>query len=92
MGTTNVTIRMDEELKKQAEELFADLGMNMTTAIVTFTKQAVREQAIPFTISRNVPNAETKQAIDEIQELKKNPNKQTYSSFEDLLKEVKDDV
>ena len=48
MATTNVTIRMDEELKKQAEELFADLGMNMTTAIVTFTKQAVREQALPF--------------------------------------------
>ena len=54
--------------------------------------QAVREQAIPFTISRNVPNAETRQAIEEIQELKKNPNKQTYSSFGDLLKEVEADV
>lgn len=92
MATTNVTIRMDEELKKQAEELFADLGMNMTTAIVTFTKQAVREQAIPFVISRNVPNEETAQAIREIQEIKKNPNKQTYSSFGELLKEVESDV
>lgn len=36
MATTNVTIRMDEELKKQAEELFADLGLNMTTAFTTF--------------------------------------------------------
>ena len=39
MATTNVTIRMDEELKKQAEELFADLGLNMTTAFTTFVKQ-----------------------------------------------------
>ena len=53
MGTTNITIRMDDELKKQAEELFADLGLNMTTAIIAFTKQAVREQRIPFIISRN---------------------------------------
>lgn len=83
---------MDEELKKQAEELFADLGMNMTTAIVTFTKQAVREQAIPFVISRNMPNQETVQAIEEIRELKKNSNKKTYSSFGELLKEVEADV
>ena len=92
MATTNVTIRMDEDLKKQAEELFADLGMNMTTAIVTFTKQAVREQAIPFVISRNIPNEETIQAIKEVERLKKDPNKRTYSSFDELLKEVEADV
>lgn len=92
MAITNVTIRMDEELKKQAEELFADLGMNMTTAIVTFTKQAVREQAIPFIISRNMPNEETMQAIKEVERLRKDPNKRTYSSFDELLEEVKADV
>ena len=92
MATTNVTIRMDEDLKKQAEELFADLGMNMTTAIVTFTQQAVREQAIPFVISRNIPNEETIQAIKEVERLKKDPNKRTYSSFDELLKEVEADV
>ena len=53
--------------------------------------QAVREQAIPFTISRNVPNEETKQAIEAIQELKKNHNKQIYSSFGELEKAVRND-
>ena len=48
MSTTGVTIRMDEQLKKQAEELFAELGMNMTTALTIFTKAAVRQQRIPF--------------------------------------------
>ena len=83
---------MDEDLKKQADELFADLGMNMTTAIVTFIKQAVREQAIPFVISRNIPNEETIQAIKGVERLKKDPNRQTYSSFDELLKEVEGDV
>ncbi|MFT4004134.1 MAG: type II toxin-antitoxin system RelB/DinJ family antitoxin [Lacrimispora sp.] len=67
MATTNVTIRMDEELKKQAEDLFSDLGLNLTTAFVAFAKQAVREQRIPFTLSRNIPNEETLHAIGNVQ-------------------------
>ena len=65
--------------------------MNMTTAIVTFIKQAEREQAIPFVISRNIPNEETIQAIKGVERLKKDPNRQTYSSFDELLKEVEAD-
>ncbi|WP_028307902.1 type II toxin-antitoxin system RelB/DinJ family antitoxin [Desulfitibacter alkalitolerans] len=52
MATTNVNIRMDEKLKKQAEELFADLGMNMTTAINIFVRQSVSYGGIPFEIIR----------------------------------------
>lgn len=40
----NVSIRMDDNLKKQAEDLFNDLGMNLTTAFTIFVKQAIREQ------------------------------------------------
>lgn len=92
MSTTNVTIRLDEDLKREAEALFSDLGLNMTTAITVFMKQAVREQRIPFALSKNHPNEETLEAIREVQELKNNPNKKTYSSFLELLKEVQDDV
>lgn len=92
MATTNITVRMDEELKKQAEELFSDLGLNMTTAFTAFVKQAVREQRIPFMLSRNLPNEDTIQAMEEIQKLKKDPNKKTYSSFSELLEEVKHEV
>lgn len=65
MATTNITIRIDEELKKQAEDLFSDLGLNLTTAFVAFAKQAVREQRIPFALSRNIPNEETKKTIED---------------------------
>ncbi|MCL2321179.1 MAG: type II toxin-antitoxin system RelB/DinJ family antitoxin [Oscillospiraceae bacterium] len=64
MPTTNVTIRMDEDLKKEAEDLFSDLGLNLTTAFVAFVKQAVREQRMPFVLSRNIPNEETRKAIE----------------------------
>jgi DNA-damage-inducible protein J len=51
MATTNVTIRMDENLKKQAEMLFEDMGMNMTTAFTVFTKAVVRQGKIPFEVA-----------------------------------------
>lgn len=53
MATVNVTIRMDETLKKQADELFSDLGLSLSSAFTMFAKQAVREQRIPFEITRN---------------------------------------
>ena len=51
MAQTNLNIRVDEDIKKQAEELFAELGMNMTTAINVFLRQVIRERGIPFYIT-----------------------------------------
>ena len=64
MKNVNVTLRVDEELKKNAENLFFDLGLNMTTAFNIFLRQAVREQQIPFQVTRNTPNAVTLAAMD----------------------------
>lgn len=62
MATTSVTIRMDENLKKQAELLFDEMGLNMTTAITIFTKAVVRQQKIPFEISAAPFYSEANQA------------------------------
>ena len=51
--TTSMNLRIDKKLKKDAETLFETLGINMTTAINIFLKQAVREQGIPFQITAN---------------------------------------
>ena len=64
MKNVNVTLRVDEDLKKQAESLFSELGMNLTTAFNVFLRQSVREQQIPFQVSKNVPNALTLAAMD----------------------------
>lgn len=47
-----ITVRLDEETKEQAEELFDDLGMSMSSAIIVFLKQCVRKGGIPFEIQR----------------------------------------
>lgn len=65
MANTSMNIRMDTEVKRQAEALFGEIGMNMTTAINIFLKQSIRENGIPFEIKINQPNAETLEAINE---------------------------
>jgi len=48
MEMTNINIRTETEVKTKAQALFAALGLDMTTAINMFLRQAVREQALPF--------------------------------------------
>ena len=49
---TTLSIKMDRKLKSEADKLFAEMGMNLTTAVNVFVRQAVLEQAIPFRIYR----------------------------------------
>lgn len=85
--TTNISIRMDVELKKQAEQLFSELGMNMTTAFNIFLRQAVRQQRIPFDVALETPNAETLEAFAEVERMKKDPNLgRTYTDVDEMMK------
>ena len=52
MANINVTIRIDEDLKEEADQLFDDLGMSFTTAINVFVKQSLREGRIHFEITK----------------------------------------
>ena len=89
MATTNINVRIDTELKQSAEALFADLGLNMSSAITMFLKSAVSHDGIPFEVKRITPNAETRAALAEYDKMKKHPDKyKRYSSFEDLMDEV----
>ena len=72
MATTNINVRVDTDLKQAAESLFSDLGLDMSSAITMFLKSAVSNDGIPFEVKR-VPNAETRAALAEYDEMKKNP-------------------
>lgn len=65
MAKVSANISIDAEVKKQAQELFADLGMDLSTAINVYLKKAIAEQGIPFEITREVPNAVTAKAIED---------------------------
>lgn len=51
MSTTNINIRVDSEIKSQAQEVFSSLGLDMTTAINIFLRQSIRQHGIPFPVS-----------------------------------------
>lgn len=89
MATSNVTMRMDEELKSQLQELVSNLGMDMTTFFTITAKQAVREQRIPFNISMEIPNPETRAAIEEVQQMKENPSMgKSYTDVDQMMEEL----
>lgn len=89
MSNINVTIRMDEDLKKDADELFGELGFNISTAFNIFVRQAVREQAIPFAISKNKPNRETLAAIEEVQKMKADPSLgKSYDNVSQMMEDL----
>lgn len=89
MAKTTITIRVDAELKKSAEELFSALGLSLSVAINMFLKSAVNHNGIPFEVRLPEPNAETKAALEEFEEMKKNPDAyKRYSSFDDTAEEL----
>lgn len=93
MATTNITMRIDENLKAQLQELVSNLGLDMTTFFTMAAKQAVREQALPFKVTMNGPNTETIAAFKEVEDMKRNPSAyHSYSSFSELLDEVKHEI
>ena len=59
MASTNLNIRMDKEIKDQAEEIFNELGLNMTTAINVFLRASIRVHGIPFDLKLDVPQETT---------------------------------
>ena len=88
-GSTNVSIRMDADLKAQADALFGELGMNMSTAFNIFARQAVREGRIPFEITINQPNRDTLAAMLEAERIAKDPSIKGYTDMDALFEEVK---
>ena len=48
---TQISLRVDEEVKQNAEKTFNDIGLSMSTAINIFLKKVARENRIPFELS-----------------------------------------
>ena len=93
MAQTNINIRMDEQLKKQFGHLCNELGMNMTTAFNIFAKTMVRQQRIPFEVSLETPNAETREAIQEVQRMKADPKLgKSYSDVDQMMEDLLSNV
>ena len=88
-SNTNINICMDSDLKAQADRLFGELGMSLTTAFNIFVRQSLREGRIPFEISLNQPNSETTSAMLEAERIAKDPSVKGYTDLDELFADLK---
>ncbi|MEG0153408.1 MAG: type II toxin-antitoxin system RelB/DinJ family antitoxin [Cellulosilyticaceae bacterium] len=88
MANTSMNIRMDSEIKRQAQELFAQFGLDMTTAVNMFLRQSIREQGIPFQLKMNAPNEMTVAAFEEGDRMINDPTATRFSSVESLFEDL----
>ena len=86
--TSNYTIRLDTELRKEAEALFSDLGMSLATAFQIFLKQAIQEQGLPFPVKKKQPNKVTLAAMKEALEIAESLDAKTYSSASEMMEDI----
>ena len=88
--TTNFSVRMDSDIKKQCEALYGELGINLTTAINVFLRQSLRVGGFPFDVRIEQPNKETIAAILEAEHISGDPSVKRYSDVEEALKALKE--
>jgi len=91
MAQESINFRMDENLKREFDELCNDFGLTMTAAFTIFAKTVVRRQRIPFEISKDMdmPNAETVAAIEEVEAMIKDPTLgKAYTHVDEMMKEL----
>ncbi|MGI6594551.1 MAG: type II toxin-antitoxin system RelB/DinJ family antitoxin [Christensenellales bacterium] len=88
--STNLNIRIDKKIKDQAEIIFAELGLNMTTAINMFLRTVVREKKIPFELKLEKPNEITAAAIKEGRKIAYDDSIKGHSNIDDLMKALEE--
>lgn len=88
-NTTNFSVRMDSDIKKQCETLYGELGMNLTTAINVFLRQSLRVGGFPFEVKLDKPNKETIAAMLEAEHIVHDLSVKHYSDVDEALKELK---
>lgn len=88
-NTTNMTIRIDKTFKKKMDNLFKNLGINTSSAIMMFLKQCEREQGIPFTATMEVPNKRLLDALEESEEIiNGNIKAKRYKNFNSVIEDI----
>ena len=93
MSKVSTNISIDSETKAKAQEMLADLGMDLSTAVNIFLKQMLYEGGIPFAITRNVPNRATLDAMKEAQEMSRSPEKyKKYDNVDAMMEDILGEV
>lgn len=86
MSKMSISIRLDSEVKEQAQQVFSNLGMDMTTAINIFLRQAIQYQGLPFDVRLD----ENRKLLQASTDLDQNRNmSQSFESVSDLMEDLR---
>ena len=86
MSKTSMSIRLDSEVKEQAQQVFNNLGMDMTTAINIFLRQAIQYQGLPFDVRLD----ESRKLLEVLTDLDQNRNmSQSFESVSELMENLR---
>ena len=86
MSKTSMSIRLDSEVKEQAQQVFNNLGMDMTTAINIFLRQAIQYQGLPFDVRLD----ENRKLLEVLTDSDQNRNmSQSFESVSDLMEDLR---
>ena len=86
MSKTSMSSRLDSEVKEQAQQVFNNLGMDMTTAINIFLRQAIQYQGLPFDVRLD----ESRNLLEVLTDLDQNRNmSQSFESISDLMEDLR---
>jgi len=83
-----LNVRIEPEIKAEAEALFGSFGLTVTDAVNVFLRQSLMLGGFPFEIVRNKPNAITQAAIDEAEQLLIDPNAKSFTSMDELRNDL----
>lgn len=90
MATTPTQIRIDADIKKQASELFSELGLDMSSAVNIFLHQCLLRGGLPFSVEVPRYSEYTLNAMDEARKISRSPDAAGYSSMDELKKALDD--
>ena len=83
-----LNVRIEPEIKAEAEALFGSFGLTVTDAVNVFLRQSLMRGGFPFEIVRNKPNAVTQAAIAEAEQLLTDRNAKSFTNMDDLRNDL----
>ncbi len=88
MATVQTQIRIEEDVKKQAVELFNQLGIDMSSAVNMFLRQAIMRGGLPFSVELPKYKQEVLDAMEEVKQISRDPGTKKYDSFAEALEDI----
>ena len=85
---TEIRFRTSKSIKEKASKTYSRWGLNLGDAINAFLVKSIDAGGMPFEMRDEQPKTQTIEAIREVEQLKSDKNKKTYSSFSEALKDI----